>query len=319
MLINLLTHGWGRRAAALGPWLLLASLALAAASPAPALAARAAPCAAAACPGRPATGPEAPALVLINTGAPDGRMAMASRPEHDALVEIEAADDFIVTTTVRIDHATFTGLLPSAASLNNIQSVEVEIYRVFPKDSANPPSGHVPTRVNSPSDVDFDARDSGSGLSFSPSVLNPSLLVANSVLNGIHPSPNQTTGGDGAVSGEEVQFSVTLTEPFVLAPDHYFFIPKVQLSSGDFYWLSAAGPAVFAGDLQAWIRNSNLDPDWLRVGTDIVGGNPAPTFNASFTLSAVPEVPSGALMLVGLAAVATVLRRRAEKRASLRR
>ena len=30
-----------------------------------------------------------------------------------------------------------------------------------------------------------------------------------------------------------------------------------------------------------WIRNSNLDPDWLRVGTDIVGGT---TFNGTFSL-----------------------------------
>jgi hypothetical protein len=28
-----------------------------------------------------------------------------------------------------------------------------------------------------------------------------------------------------------------------------------------------------------------LQPDWLRVGTDIVGGNPAPMFNASFSLT----------------------------------
>ena len=33
------------------------------------------------------------------------------------------------------------------------------------------------------------------------------------------------------------------------------------------------------------MRNANLEPDWLRVGTDIVGGSAAPTFNAVFTLS----------------------------------
>jgi hypothetical protein len=40
-----------------------------------------------------------------------------------------------------------------------------------------------------------------------------------------------------------------------------------------------------------------LEPDWLRVGTDIVGGTRAPTFNAAFsltgeTLAAVPEPAS---------------------------
>jgi LPXTG-motif cell wall-anchored protein len=38
-------------------------------------------------------------------------------------------------------------------------------------------------------------------------------------------------------------------------------------------------------DLQTWIRDEALQPDWLRVGTDIVGGNPAPTFNATFSLT----------------------------------
>jgi len=37
-------------------------------------------------------------------------------------------------------------------------------------------------------------------------------------------------------------------------------------------------------DLQEWIRNADLDPDWLRVATDIVGVAP-PTFNATFSLS----------------------------------
>jgi hypothetical protein len=67
---------------------------------------------------------------------------------------------------------------------------------------------------------------------------------------------------------------------------------------GDFLWLSAAKPIVspgtpFTPDLQSWIRNDGLEPDWLRIGTDIVGGTPAPTFNAAFSLSgqttAVPE------------------------------
>jgi len=44
-------------------------------------------------------------------------------------------------------------------------------------------------------------------------------------------------------------------------------------------------------DLQAWIRNSNLAPDWLRIGTDIVGGATAPAFNMTFSLAGetVPE------------------------------
>jgi len=41
----------------------------------------------------------------------------------------------------------------------------------------------------------------------------------------------------------------------------------------------------FMGDLQAWIRNSDLNPDWLRIGTDIIGGTPVQTFNMALSLS----------------------------------
>ncbi len=61
-------------------------------------------------------------------------------------------------------------------------------------------------------------------------------------------------------------------------------------TSGHFLWLSAPNPITagtpFTPDLQAWIRNASLDPDWLRVGTDVVGGGTPPTFNAAFSLSA---------------------------------
>ena len=42
-------------------------------------------------------------------------------------------------------------------------------------------------------------------------------------------------------------------------------------------------------DLQSWTRDAMLDPDWLRVGSDIVGPTPAtgPTFNAAFSLDGV--------------------------------
>jgi hypothetical protein len=65
------------------------------------------------------------------------------------------------------------------------------------------------------------------------------------------------------------------------------------VTGGDFLYLSAPRPTVppFAGDLQAWIRNSNLAPDWLRIGTDIIGGATPPTFNMTFSLigDTVPE------------------------------
>lgn len=252
----------------------------------------------------------------FSTGNPDGRMAAASRPS--GAFEIEAADDFVTTAPTMIKGASFTGLLPSGTPLSNITQVVVEIYRVFPKDSdvvrtSGPPTFStplVPTRVNSPADVAFARRDSSaSGLTFTAAIINPSFTTVNSLTpGGIHPTPNQTTGGNGPATGEEVTFNVAFTVPFNLPADHYFFVPRVQLTSGDFLWLSAPRPIVPPGtpfppgspDLQSWTRDAALAPDWLRVGTDIVGGVTLPTFNFSFSLTGlVPHpIPAAELLLL---------------------
>jgi hypothetical protein len=246
---------------------------------------------------------------FFSTGNPDGKMAMASRPGSGGNIEIEAADDFVLTSATSLTSATFTGLLPSNALLSDITDVRVEIYRVFPNDSG-PFDNKVPTRTNSPSDVEFASRDSAvHNLTFTPGIVQSSFTAANSVLNGINTSAPFKTGGEGPVTGQEVSFNVIFNSPFLLPANHYFFVPQVQLANGDFFWLSAPRPIVPPGtpfppgftDLQAWIRNDNLAPDWLRVGTDIVGGSPAPTFNAAFTLSgqAVPEPTSALLVSLG--------------------
>jgi protein with PEP-CTERM/exosortase system signal len=260
----------------------------------------------------------------FTTGSPDGRMATASRTDLGGALEIESADDFIVPIQgVHLTNATFTGLIPTGASSNDITQLQIEIYRVFPNDSdvnrtsgplTTPPfsTAQVPTRVNSPSDVAFDTKDVLSGgLSFTPTILG-SFTAANSILNGINPKPGQTTGGEGPVTGQEVQFDVSFTAPFNLPAGHYFFVPQVNLSSGDFFWLSAAGPALFTGDLQAWIRNGNLDPDWLRQGTDIVGGGlSAPKFNDSFSLTGtLPDSGSTFVLFTCAAAILFSLKRR---------
>ena len=240
-----------------------------------------------------ATAAAGAATFFVSTGTPDGLMAVASRPAHDALIEIEAADDFIVSGQATVDHATFTGLIPSGALVSDVSQVVVEIYRVFPADSDSVRTITVPTRANSPSDVAFATRDSAAGeLTFIAALVSPSFTTANSVLNGIHPSPNQKTLGEGPVTGQEVSFSIAFAKPIVLPEGHYFFVPQVVVGGGDFFWLSAPRPIVSPGtpflpDLQGWIRNQSLAPDWLRVGTDIVGGAPAPTFNFCFSVSGV--------------------------------
>ena len=212
----------------------------------------------------------------FSIGNPDGLIATGSRPASTGKIEIETGDDFLLANSTRITQATFTGLLTGGATTANLGNVRAEIYRVSPKDSADPTSGNVPTRVNSPSDVAFQERDvASSNLSFTVSVLSNDFGAANSVLNGINKSPNQATGGEGAVRGTEVLITVTLLTPFDLPADHYFFIPQVEVTGGQFLWLSAAKPIAspgtpFVPDLQSWIRDENLAPDWLRIGTDIV-------------------------------------------------
>jgi hypothetical protein len=261
--------------------------------------------------------------VVYNNLTPNSLMAIATRPDIPGAFEIEAADDFVLGTHTMINAASFTGLIvPGSSGTPDVSQVAVEIYRVFPTDSNTVRTPQVPTRVNSPSDIAFDSRDSAaSGLSFSTSVLSGTFTTLNSVQpGGIQPSPNQRTLGNGPVTGQEVQFDITFSTPFDLQANHYFFIPQVALTNGgEFYWLSAsrpisgAGTTPFAPDLQVWTRDANLDPDWLRVGTDIVGGAPAPTFNAAFSLNgvaAVPEPSTWLLLSLGLGGLGFIRRLR---------
>jgi hypothetical protein len=250
----------------------------------------------------------------FNTGAVTNSMASATRPESTGKFEIESADDFVTTAPqTTINSATFTGLLTGGATTANVGAVTVEIYRVFPNLSdvsrtSGPPTfstPNVPTRVNSPSDVELVGRSTTeANLTFTTSVLSSMFTALNSVQpGGIHPMPGQTTGGNGPITGQEVQFRISFTTPFNLPPDHYFFVPQVEVTTpnGEFLWLSGTRPNPLfpAGftDLQSWTRDQFLDPDWLRIGTDIVGGAMPPTFNAAFSLDGVATPLPGALPL----------------------
>jgi hypothetical protein len=242
----------------------------------------------------------------FSTGSPDGLIGTLSRPASAGIVQTETADDFVLSHPTLLNQATFVGLIPLGTSLSSITDVEIEIYNVFPTNSANPPSGNVPTRMNSPSDVEIASatRDGIAGtLKFTPSVVSPSLMVANTVVNGIHPKPGQFTGGEGPTTGEEVLISVDFTTPILLDPNHYFFRPEVQLAGGDdFLWLSAPKPNGVP-DLQSWTRNDDLAPDWLRIGTDITHEGP---FNASFSLTGQTTPEPSTLLLMGTGLLALV-------------
>ena len=233
------------------------------------------------------------ATFSFTTGNPDGLMGAASRRASPGKLETETADDFTLDQTTVISRAMIVGLVPSGTQPQDIKEVEVEVYHVFPLDSAIPPSGKVPSRANSPSDVEIGTatRAGNSGtLTFSTNVLNSHFGVGNTVVNTLKVA-TAPPGGEGSTAGEEVEITLTFTSPIILPAGHYFFRPEVLLTSGDFLHLSAPKVIPAPKDLQAWIRNSNLAPDWLRIGTDIVGGVTSPTFNMTFSLAGetVPE------------------------------
>jgi hypothetical protein len=259
----------------------------------------------------------AAAGTLYNNLTPNNQMAIATRPDSAGASEIEAADDFIFGTEGIINSASFVGLdVPGAGGNFSVANVAVEIYRVFPLDSDTTRTAQVPTRMNSPSDVAFATKDGDAG----ELVAQTSILAAQfTALNSVQPGGiGVNTHGNGPLTGQETQFDVTFATPFDLPAGHYFFVPQVTLTDGaQFYWLSASRPISGAGttsinpDLQVWTRDANLDPDWLRVGTDIVGGGAAaPTFNAAFSLdgTAVPE--PGTLVLFGIAGLLVMAMKR---------
>ena len=234
---------------------------------------------------------------IVSTGNPDGKLGALSRRPSPGKLETETADDFVLNQTTVITGATIVGLISPATPLANITNVEVELYHVFPRDSANPDplAGKVPSRANSPSDVEIDSatRDASLGtLRFAVRLLNDNSSVQIKVVDGINKKPNSTTHGEGPATGEEVEIAITFTNPILLPAGRYFFRPEVLVTAGgDFLFLSAPKPIVspgtaIAGDLQAWIRNSDLAPDWLRIGTDIINNTtPPPTFNMTYSLT----------------------------------
>src|SRR5436190_24375394 len=77
----------------------------------------------------------------FTTGNPDGLMGAASRRASPGKLETETADDFILQQTTVINRATIVGLVPAGTKAEDVKEVEVEVYHVFPLDSAFPPSG----------------------------------------------------------------------------------------------------------------------------------------------------------------------------------
>jgi hypothetical protein len=256
------------------------------------------------------------AVFTFNNGSPDQKIGALSQPAFNGGIQTEVADDFTLASQTQLTHATFTGLL-SGAQISSIKNVEIEFYHLFGgADSDLTRTAGVPTRVNSPADVEIASatRDGADGsLSFTTDVLNDSFFVNATVTDRV------TAGAraDDGATGLEVQFNIDFDSPVTLDAGHFFFRPEVELTDGQFLWLSAPKTIPAPTDLQAWMRNDTLAPDWLRIGTDIVGapagGGAAPQFNMAFSLegvAGVPEPATWAMLVGGFAVVGGAIRRR---------
>ena len=152
---------------------------------------------------------------FFTTGTPNGKLGALSRRPAPGKVETETADDFFLQDTTVIRSATIIGLVPVGTPLDNIKDVEVEVYHVFPLDSVVPPSNRVPSRTNSPSDVEIDtatrAKSAGT-LALSATVLSTTFAVDSTVVNGI----NAGAGSEGPLSGEAIEITIMFTNPVIL-------------------------------------------------------------------------------------------------------
>src|SRR4051812_36689961 len=125
----------------------------------------------------------------FSTGDPDGKIATLSRPAGTGQIETETADDFVLTQQTTLTGASFTGILTGQATTTDISRVSVDIYRVFPNESDAGRTITVPTRTNSPGDVELVGRDTvDNDMTFTATVTNPSFNVANSIVSGINAS-----------------------------------------------------------------------------------------------------------------------------------
>ena len=97
-------------------------------------------------------------------------------------------------------------------------------------------------------EIDSATRDARKQtLAFNAKLLAVSFTAQQTVVNGIKKKPFNVTNGEGPQTGDEVEIDITFTTPIVLPAGHYFFRPEVQVTDGDFLFLSAPRPIVAPG------------------------------------------------------------------------
>ena len=265
--------------------------------------------------------PAAAQPFFFSTGLPDGKMATASRPSSAGKIEIE------VGRRLRPDHA-------DEPQQRHVHGTPAHGRRaVGHRRRPRRDLSRLPQRLGrgphlGPADIQHAAGAHAGQLAFRHRIRRQERRREQSDVrrreSSSRPSPRPTRSSTestrvpasirGATARSQVRKSSSTWPSRRRSrwpPITSSSCPRYSYRAVISIWLSAPRPIVPPGtpfpagftDLQEWIRNEDLAPDWLRVGADIVGGTPAPTFNATFSLSgqAVPEPASLLLLGAGLA------------------
>jgi hypothetical protein len=242
------------------------------------------------------------AATLVDTGPPDGQVAMKSGSRAGVIgSQFAAADDFVLSADTLITGGSFGGMLgaPFAADFE-ITSIQVSIYDLFPFDPLGSPYP-VPGNL-------LETRSSVGGQLDYTENFDGTITV---------PSAIGLTGGPGnPLTGPMVTFSFQLLDPILLPAGQYFFSPEVATTcpsadplcsglppspfdlAGQFFWLSAPFPENGSDAPAALIGNFDFGPpDWISTAS-VVG-----LHNLSFSLTGevVPEPDTAWLIALALA------------------
>ena len=195
-----------------------------------------------------AAGPaRAGSTFFFSTGDPDGKMAMASRPSSAGKIEIESADDFVLTAPRASPARPSPVSCRRTASLSDMTNVRVEIYRVFPLDSTIPRQWQCAHADQFSLGRGVRRTDAAAhNLTFTPGIINSSFTAQIPSSTGSIRNPTSIPRR-GTGHGPRGSVQRDFESAFTLPADHYFFVPQVQLSNGDFFWLSAPKPIVAPG------------------------------------------------------------------------
>ena len=208
-----------------------------------------------------------PAVYSFSTGDPDGKMATASSPGQRGSSRSRRPTISFSRQRPRSPARPSPASSPGTRSVSN---VPVEIYRVFPTIRTRAaPAGRQRSRLprrrparirHRMSHLAADAATGGLQVRDNRhGILHRAQLGA----AGWHQSQTgQFTGGNGPVTGEENDFSMSFTNDLLLPANHYFFVPQVgHGSDGNFLWLSAPRPIAGGLGHSRWVyRPAELDP-----------------------------------------------------------